>query len=408
MTIFVIVSGLVLAGFIRSGYGCTTFAVGQKATVDGSVMATHSNDGGGTTDGRLIRIPAQYYPPNSLRPIWNSPENYPRYVGTVRGAEEYFPENCLAGQAHCHSFSPIGYIPQVNHTFAYFEGTYGILNEKQVGIAESTCSGIFAAKSIAYGGKALLSVDQLSQIAMERASTAKEAVKLMGALAEQYGFYGESDSFEGGSESLIVTDPSDAWVFHILADATGTSAIWGAARVPDDSISIVPNMFVIRYMNVTDTDNYLVSSNIWDVLEGMSKTHAHIRPRRGMSLFVRDEYIQDFTYLFSDGEYGHKYYSGRRVWGLYRLFAPSAQLSPDYVNLKDDAPYPFSFPVDQKLSPADMFRGMRDWYNDTPYSLTQGLAAGAFGTPDRYSGGAGESVVPGNWERSIALYRSSD
>lgn len=192
-----ILSSLILAISIRNGYGCTTFAVGRKATVDGSVMATHSNDGGGTTDGRLVRIPAQDFPPNSLRPIWNSPENYPRYVGTDRGAVEYYPENCLASSSLCQSFVPIGYIPQVNHTYAYFEGTYGILNEHQVGIAESTCSGIYAAKSIAYGGKALLSVDQLSQIAMERATTAKEAVQLMGALAEQYGFYGESDSFEG-------------------------------------------------------------------------------------------------------------------------------------------------------------------------------------------------------------------
>lgn len=79
---------------------------------------------------------------------------------------------------------------QVPHTFAYFEETYGVINEKQVGIAESTCSGIFGAKPATQGGYALMSVDTLSQLAMERATTAREAVQLMGAMAEKYGFYG--------------------------------------------------------------------------------------------------------------------------------------------------------------------------------------------------------------------------
>lgn len=42
-----------------------------------------------------------------------------------------------------------------------------------------------------------LSIDQLSQIAMERSTSARDAVSLMGSLAEKYGFYGASFSFEG-------------------------------------------------------------------------------------------------------------------------------------------------------------------------------------------------------------------
>jgi dipeptidase len=75
----------------------------------------------------------------------------------------------------------------VNHTFAYWEQTYGAMNERQVGIGESTCSAVYAAQAPDEGGQALMSVDELSKIAMERASTAREAVQLMGDLAVQFG-----------------------------------------------------------------------------------------------------------------------------------------------------------------------------------------------------------------------------
>ena len=75
---------------------CTTFGVGKKASADGSVFATHSNDGSGTTDPRLVKIPARDHAPGSMRPIYSSPEGYPRYVGYDREAPIYFSENCQA------------------------------------------------------------------------------------------------------------------------------------------------------------------------------------------------------------------------------------------------------------------------------------------------------------------------
>ncbi|KAJ1441029.1 peptidase family C69-domain-containing protein [Ochromonadaceae sp. CCMP2298] len=389
-------TGLVaLLIFAQTAETCTTFGVGKSASNDGSVFSTHSNDGSGNTDPRLVKVPARDFPEGATRPIYESPEGYPRYVGTERAAPVYYPGNCQEVAAKCEPFKAMGSIPQVRHTYAYFEQTYGAMNEKQVGISESTCSGVFAAKSITNGGKALLSVDQLSQIAMERAATAQEAIKIMGSLAEEFGFYGESSSFEGGSESLIVTDPNEAWVFHVLADATGTSAYWGAARVPDDSVAVVANMFSIRTMDMKDTANFLGSTNLWQNAE-----------RDGLY----NPSARDFTATFSDGEYAHKYYSGRRMWGVFRLLAPAANLPAVYGNLKFDRPYPFAVRVEAKLTPQDVMSVMRDWYNGTEYSTGEGsgVSGGAWGTPDRYGNNALDGNVQGNWERTIALYRSSD
>ncbi len=181
----------------------------------------------------------------------------------------------------------------------------GLMNEHQLGMGESTCSGVFSALGIQDGGKALMSIDELSRIGLERCKTARCAVQLMGDLAVQYGFYGASASIEGGSESLMVIDPNEAFIFHILADDTGTSAIWVAQRVPDDHVAVVANMFVIRGVNLTDTFNFLGSNNMLTIAE----QHGWYNASSGKLL--------DFTAVYSDGEYGHRYYAGRRQWRFW-------------------------------------------------------------------------------------------
>jgi dipeptidase len=329
-----------------------------------------------------------------MRPVFFAFEQYPRYVGTERGdIPAYLP---VGNQS---VFQAIGHIPEVPHTYGYHEETYGALNEHQLGIGETTCSGVFGTKPIGQGGKAMMSVDTMTQLAMERTNTSRAAVALMGAMAEKYGFYG-AGSFEGSAESLMVTDPNEGWIFHVLPDDTGTSAIWAAQRVPDDHVAVVPNVFVIREVNFSDTYNFQGSASVHSV----AQKKGWWKPSDGLI---------DFTSVYSDGEYAHKFYSGRRAWAAYHMLAPSLGLQPDYVEWRKSRPYPVTVAPDKKVSLSDIASVMRSYYEGTDFDATVGkrssaVAAGPWQTPDHVMGGSADGKAPGNWERTIGLWRTSD
>lgn len=386
---------LVLALGLSQTDACTVFAVGKKATKDGSVLVSHSDDGNALNDARLIHVPAADHPAGSKRPIFFTPENFPRYVGSAMGPG-YQPSNETAGYP---VFEPIGYIDQVSHTYGYQSGSYGVINEHGVAVGESTCGAMFgtcgANQTVGCEpgrkvGVALMSIDTLSYLAMERCTSSRQAVEMMGQLALQHGFYGPVDSFEGSGESLVVADPDEAWAFQILSDPTGTSAIWAAQRLPDDHMTVVANMYTIREVDANDKANFILSPNLFEVAKSKG--------------WWKDGTPFDFTKMYSGGEYAHKYYSGRRMWRGFQMASPSLSLPADYEDIRYKAAYPWSVKPDKLVSQHDVMAWHRDWYAGTEFDMTQGLQAGPFGTPDRF---ATSSQVKGNWERSIALYRTN-
>lgn len=375
---------LALAASLVDTESCTAYIAGKAATVDGSVMLSHSDDGAGLSDARVAYIPAADHAPGSRRPIWPDTEDYPRFVGTSRGSV-YAP---ILGQTET---QPIGFIPEVAHTYAYLEANYAIQNECGLMFGESTASAVFiAGVAMGSGGSALLSVNEMTRLAAERVCSARAAVKLMGALAEQYGFYGADG---GAGETLMVGDKEEGFVFHVLSDPSGESAIWVAQRIEDEHVAIISNMFIIREVNLTNSHIFIGSTN----LHSVARAHG----------LWNGKGLLDFTKVYSRGEYGSKYYSGRRMWDGFRHMKPSLKLPAEYGSLKDDAPYPWSVKPDEKVSPRSWFAAYRSHYEGTPYDTTKGVAAGPFGTPDRY----GTPDTPGDpgvgsWERTVAIYRT--
>jgi len=372
---------------LATSYACTMWAAGKKATKTGATMLVGSDDGEGSGDPRLVHVPPADYKEGAKRPVYFDEEDFPRYVGYARGPA-YYP----VGDQKI--MEPIGYIDQVSHTFGYYEGTYGIANEKNIGIVESTCSARYFVSPRKPGETTgpIWSIDELSRVAMERATTARDAVLLMGKLAEEGGFYGVAAEAESAGESLFISDPDEVWLFHILA-APNDSAVWVAKQVPDTDIAACPNIFVIR-----DISDALHSANLYSVA-------------KALGLWNEGEEF-DFVKVYSNGEYCSPFYNGRRLWRIFDLAAPSLSLSPTYKNLRLDAPYPFSVTPDNPVDRTLGSRIMRDYYNGTAYDLSTGLAAGPWGSPLRASSscdctGNETSFGKGSFERSIGIHRMS-
>jgi dipeptidase len=385
--------------YLQNTFSCTTLAVGRLASADGSVMVTQSDDGDGQVDARIVAIPARTFQLPTLRHIYpNTLTGYPRYVGTDRGIiPPYSPT-----QYDPTPTPSIGSIPQVASTYAYWEGDYGILNSRGVGIGETSCSSRILAPADTNETVSLLPIEELTRIAMERSNSSRSAVLLMGEMAERYGFYGvlrlpnplTTVPNEGG-ESLMVGDANEAWVFHILSDGKG-GAIWCAQRVDDDKVAVVANMFTIRHVDLTDSKGttFLYSDSMLDV--ALNKG------------WWKEGEPFDFTRIYSYGEYYAQGYSSNRMWRAFSLLAPSMKLNrtllqPLFLKPK----YPFSVVPDTLIKPRDLMSIHRDYYQNTSIDMSKMKASGPWGLPVRFDPEqAYNGDIVGNWYRPIGSFRT--
>ncbi|KAF1773485.1 Peptidase C69, dipeptidase A [Phytophthora cactorum] len=347
---------------------CTAIAVTRAASADNSTLIAHTDDaGGGAADLRLVR-----------RAVYNFNGGYPRVVVPDRGVHYQPVNDPEIGKMQEYS-TPLGYIPQVDHTYAYFDQDYGMMNET-VGWSLDVP-----------GGKNLFGIAELTKVALERCSTARCAVDTMGTLAEKYGFYSED------SGDMAKPDYGDSAEALVVGDKLGENnagAVWAAQRVPDGHVTVIANGFTIREIDLSQPDWFMASPNVLSLAEEMGWWDP-----KGDKPF-------DFTaaYGFADKDAIGPLYTGRRVWRVFDVLAPSLQLDARLGSFSQYATYPFSVKPDRHVETFQIMDLLRDHYEGTSYDMTKGLAAGPFGSPVRWSGSSGGVV--GGWERPISMYRT--
>lgn len=368
---------------------CTTMIITAGATADGSMMVTHSDDDE-LSDQRIIFVPAQDHEPGSARAVVTGTTfGYPRLVSRDRGPGYDTPGWPMT--------PVIGEIPQVAHTYAYFDGNYGIMNEHNLMFGECTDGAKYQPSWVTqedarkHGTHSRLFYSaELSRIALERCTHAREAVELMGSLIDTYGYFSTG-------ETLLVADEREAWVFEMCAlPDTEFHSAWVAQRVPDGTVFVAANEFRIREIGPGSPDQ-LCSPNL---LPGLRKLG-----------WAPESGPVDWLPAVSHGEYAHPYYSLRRVWRVLDRVNPDLGLSPWVQGGGFTTDYPFAVTPASKLRPGDVFSLYRDHYEGTEFDLSRGVAAGPYGNPNRYTGpydsaqnDVSDVKIYGAWERAISVF----
>ena len=328
---------------------CTTVMVGKRATADGSVLMASSCDG--DVMGLIYVMPARTYPADTKLPMyWNlpRPKTYEEFRANVRKG-----------------YDLVGQIPTTQtYRSIILAGnlesmTTGGLNEHGLGIAIEFLSmrdGLACDKGVV-GPNSNHWTTSLIANGLLRAKTARQAVRVIGAMIDEYGFlYYRAPS---AGVALPIADENETWLMEIFgpgkdwtADSGKPGGVWCAQRIPDGEVGCSANRSRIGRVNLEDRDHFMASANIFSLAEDLG----FWQPDRP---FV--------WYEVYGGPGGRS--NSMREWRALSLAAPSRGLKATGDPAVDR--YPFSVKPDEPVAVRTLLEIMRDAYQGTDFDLTE-------------------------------------
>lgn len=312
---------------------CTNLIVGKKASKDGSVLCTYSADDYGMFIG-LAHFPAAKHQKGEMRKVYDWDNNV--YHGEIAEAEETY-------------------------------NVIGNINEWQVTIGETT----FGGREEMVDTTGILDYGSLIYITLQRSKTAREAIKVMTTLVEQYGYCSEGETF-------TICDPNEAWIMEMMGCASDRKlskerTVWVALRIPDDMICGHANQSRISKFDMKDkTGSVLYSKNV-------------VSYARKMGWFSGKDSEFSFRDIYAFPDFGGRRICDARVWSYFNRYADGMDRYIPWAEgvQKDAEPMPLWVKPNRKLTVADLEDAMRDHYENTPFALDSDIGGGVWEMPYR-------------------------
>ncbi len=227
----------------------------------------------------------------------------------------------------------------------------GNVNEVGVAITETTFGG--RGDLDGHGHNNNVSYGDLIWTTLERAHTAREAIAIMDALTQQFGY-------ESNGESYGIGDGSEVWLMEMVSKGKyGRGSVWVASRIPDGYVGSTANQARTTTFNQADPDNVLFSKDV-------------ITFARSIGAFSGADADFNFREAYDPLTFGGARFGEARVWSLFNPICGGCVAQHlDYAqgyNLSNAMP--LFVPAASKLTLADTVRLMRDhaegtWFENT-------------------------------------------
>lgn len=343
--------------FTFQSFSCTSYLITKGASFDGSTMISYAADS-------HVRYGELYFRKGGV--------NEPGSMVEVRSRSTH---------------KLITKIPQAEITHR----VVGYMNEFQVSMGETT----FGGRTELQDSTGLMDYAALMFIALDRAKSAREAIKIIADLVEKYGYHSSGESYS-------IADKNEVWIMEIIGKGTNMvldkktnqmvnsdkGAVWVAIRIPDGYISAHANHARITTFPLNNGRTSISSKNFKHLnrpeLE-VIYSHDVIDFARRKGYFTGKDSEFSFSDVYAPIDFGAARFCEMRVWSFFRRFSNDMEQYKNYAagfDLKNRMP--LYIKPNRKVSVKDLIDAKRDHMQGTEFCMTKDFGAGPHLKPYRW------------------------
>ncbi|WP_308551173.1 C69 family dipeptidase [uncultured Mediterranea sp.] len=317
-----------MAAAVADALACTNLIVGKNVSADGSTIISYSADSY-SLFGELYHYPAGMHKKGTMINVYEWDTG--KYLGQIEQARQTY-------------------------------NVVGNMNEFQLTIGETT----FGGRPELVDTTGVIDYGSLIYLGLQRSRTAREAIKVMTDLVQEYGYCSSGESF-------TIADPNEVWIMEMIGKGPGVrGAVWVAVRVPDDCISAHANHSRIHQFDTSDKENCMYAPDVISFAR-----------EKGYFNGVNKDF--SFSKTYAPLDFGARRYCEARVWSYFNMFTDRGEELLPYIQGTTDEPMPLYVKPNRKISVQDVKNAMRDHYEGTALDITKDFGAGPYHTPYRLS-----------------------